>query len=1244
MLQKIFTLLLLLFSLSNWSQNLKFETFETSSGLSNNSITDIENDANGGLWIATWDGLNYYDGDNFTVFKHKKNDETSLPGNDIIQLAKDKNNSIWLLTKDYKVSQYLGNNTFQHFNFTNPVIRIYNNNTKNIVVQTTKSLYVYKNGGFKKTYNTQTHTNNNYNAFKQTLLKKYPDVIVNDIIKDDNGNIWFATRNNGLFILPNTPENINNTKIDHYVSDIYSNYSFKSNEINTLHKDVFGNIWLGHKDGGLSMAYSNSENIKTIASHPKKFPHLPNETIRAITKDDNGNIWLGYYTKGLYFFSKKTNCYLEFEIKEALTNSNWLRVRSLFTASDGSLWVGTYAGIIKIKQNKYTLYSASNTPELPNNRNYNFFESNKQLWIACWGGLAKFNLNKNKFEHFKNEDTLLKFNIRNIIVKNNNITIATENNGVLIFDIKKGDLKKITTKNGILGNSIFSIYFDENTNNYWFASLGGVSVYNLENGLVKNITEFDGLPSHMVYSLVNNLNKVWVSTTKGIAAINKNTFKVHATNPKEGWQAAEFSEGAYYQDPKGIIYFGGIRGLNFFHPNDIKFKHPIAKLNILINKTPVVNDTIVKAHYNNNLSANVKTILFPSNTKTSIYYKLNNFDTNWHLLKGNTISYNNLPFGFYELLIKNGNLQVPETKAFVLKINKPFYNTFTFYALVTFFVLACVGYISFIRHRSIKHHNKKLEQQIALRTHEIEQQKEHLLIANNKLDEKNKEISIQKEKLLKLHNNLKSEAFEIEKFKTFALSEFREPVSEIIKQTQNITSQLEIKETILKQGSKLINLISEWNYLDHVKDLGKPKRTSVNIQPIIEKFIEKQKLILQQNTINFNCEITSKIPWVEIDILRFKLLLQYIFHDIIKYSDSETQLNTIIKYKNNALTIITESNSETLKSNWYNIKHYSPYFRASKTLIKDLNATITHTTEHIFKNHIFIPVTEVDTNAQVIQTVSWKHLSSTSKTILNGNNILVYCHQNNFDIANQLLLNKAYNLIFENEVTNAVAVTKNSIINAIILYQASINSKLVSFLNTLKQDLASQNIPIIYISEAIDYNLQEQSIELGIDTVIQLPATRNYISKKITAYIEQKSTKSNQKLQQQIFKILTDKNDLETPNEKLIKKSLQLIKNNIQDTNFNVEKLITLLEISRVKCYRVFKEVLNQSPSDIIIKLRLEKACYLLKNKNLNISEVSFECGYNDPKYFSRLFKKTYSISPKAYKAQNTKPAVNARL
>lgn len=340
--------------LQTLGQEVKFENFSVNNGLSNNSVKDIENDNNGGLWVATWDGLNYFDGYSFKIFKNDIDDKNTIAGNFIAKIKKDGKGRIWILTEDFKVSRYIGNKKFKNYSFKEKPIDISISNNENIIIYTKNNCYEFIEGQFK---NRPTHLPNDKNLrLKNILLTKYPNLVINDVLKDKTGNIWYATRKNGLFIIRNKLNKSNKYHIENYLKDPYSLTSFNSNEIETLHEDVFGNIWLGAKDGGISMAYTNSDKILSIAPHPIDTPNIPNETLRAITKDIHGKLWLGYYTKGLYSYNADSKNYKKFAIKEAKEQPDWKRIRTLFTASDGTIWAGTYAGIIRIKKTENTLY------------------------------------------------------------------------------------------------------------------------------------------------------------------------------------------------------------------------------------------------------------------------------------------------------------------------------------------------------------------------------------------------------------------------------------------------------------------------------------------------------------------------------------------------------------------------------------------------------------------------------------------------------------------------------------------------------------------------------------------------------------------------------------------------------------------------------------------------------------------------------------------------------------------------
>lgn len=1220
-------LLFFLFTLYSFGQQIKFENFTTNQGLSNNSVVDIESDQDGGLWIATWDGLNYFDGYNFKIFKNNFRNPKTISSNYITKLKKDKSGKIWILTKEGNVNCYIGHEEFEEFKFKTTPKNLYLSQKGNIVVETDKEYYEYQNKSFvETTVNNVRKTD--FTNLKNVLLQKYPQLKINDVLKDKSGNIWFATRENGLYIITN--EN----KIEHLTADLYAPYSFKNNEIEALHLDDFGNVWLGQKDGGLSMAFSGSEKINSIVPHPLKEPNLPDETIRAITKDNTGKIWLGYYTRGLYCYNDKSQVFEKFKIAKASSHPDWERVRSLFTSSDGNIWAGTYGGILRISGNQCTSYETANSEGVSIKRCYSIIEDqNKQLWMGCWGGLAKFNLQTGKFENFKGQELLSKFHIRNVKKDNQNLILSTENSGVVVFNLKTNALKKISTKNGILGNSIYSVFVDKELDNYWIASLGGVTVFNKKNGVVKNITEVEGLPSHMVYGLIETGDRVWISTTKGIASIDKKNYRVTSYNPDYGWQAPEFSEGAYYQDSKGNLFFGGVEGLNYFNPATIRNSNSKAKIKLKIDGIENSQASIEKSFSNNRLEIEVIPILFPRNNKAAIYYKLEGRDEKWILLPANKkIEYSNLSSGEYNFFIKQGKDGKPEPVFFSLQIGKAFYESILFYMLLSGFILIMCIVVVYVKNKASLAQQKYLEELVAARTSVIENQKKEMEAVNEELDEKNKKILEQKEKLLILHSNLKKENFEIEKFKTFMLSEFQEPISKIIKISSSFKRDTETHRDLILQSGKLVKLISEWNYLEHVKDLGPVKKSATSLFPILRNNVEKLKKELQQNTVNFNCEIDNSDCFASVDILRLKLAMQYFFNDLSKYSDKESNLDITITYEGNFITIKAVSDSIILRDNWYNITHYSPYFQALKVLLQDLEGELIPFSGEDFQIEMRIPIEIVNPDSNFKETISWKNFNYPDQFATDKKCLLVFGDSYNNPAAIQVLDSENFNLIFENSVSNLNAVMKQIDVSALILYQTEFSKKLIDFLKS-NRDNSHIRIPMIYISEDINYELNEQLLEIGIETHIQLPASASFVRKKIDSLINQNIEPLREhKIQEKIFEILTEDNEHVTANERLLRRALEIIKEQLQNPSFNVEMLVEELGISRVKCYRIFKETLNQSPSDILMSLRLQKAEVLLKTKRLNISEISFECGYNDPKYFGRSFKKYFGKTPKEFK------------
>ncbi|NJK94081.1 MAG: helix-turn-helix transcriptional regulator [Bacteroidales bacterium] len=101
--------------------------------------------------------------------------------------------------------------------------------------------------------------------------------------------------------------------------------------------------------------------------------------------------------------------------------------------------------------------------------------------------------------------------------------------------------------------------------------------------------------------------------------------------------------------------------------------------------------------------------------------------------------------------------------------------------------------------------------------------------------------------------------------------------------------------------------------------------------------------------------------------------------------------------------------------------------------------------------------------------------------------------------------------------------------------------------------------------------------------------------------------------------------------EIFLQKAIDYVKENLADTDLNIEKLGKVLNISRVHLYRKLKAITNQNPTEFIRTIRLKQAAYLLAQDKLNVSEIAYMVGFNSHQYFTNSFQKYFNMSPTEY-------------
>ncbi|NCP90434.1 MAG: response regulator transcription factor, partial [Flavobacteriales bacterium] len=187
----------------------------------------------------------------------------------------------------------------------------------------------------------------------------------------------------------------------------------------------------------------------------------------------------------------------------------------------------------------------------------------------------------------------------------------------------------------------------------------------------------------------------------------------------------------------------------------------------------------------------------------------------------------------------------------------------------------------------------------------------------------------------------------------------------------------------------------------------------------------------------------------------------------------------------------------------------------------------------------------------------------------------------------------------------------------------------ITLTNDLKNDERSAHIPIILLTAKADVESKFTGIDTGADDYITKPFDKKLLVLKVEKLIE-----SRKKLQARYSQevILKPKDIAFTNLDELFLNKVQIVLDNqLVESSFSVEDFSKAVGMSRMQLHRKIKALTGLSASEFIRSQRLKLAAQLLKQSDINISQVGYSVGFNDHAYFSKCFKDTYKCTPTEY-------------
>jgi signal transduction histidine kinase/DNA-binding response OmpR family regulator len=182
----------------------------------------------------------------------------------------------------------------------------------------------------------------------------------------------------------------------------------------------------------------------------------------------------------------------------------------------------------------------------------------------------------------------------------------------------------------------------------------------------------------------------------------------------------------------------------------------------------------------------------------------------------------------------------------------------------------------------------------------------------------------------------------------------------------------------------------------------------------------------------------------------------------------------------------------------------------------------------------------------------------------------------------------------------------------------------------LKNNVITSHVPIILLTAKASEENIIQGLETGADDYITKPFNTRILCARIKNLIDlrrQIQETLNREMTLQPAKISVSQID-----KRFLTKLKEAIDEHISDTEFNIDQLCRILDMSQPTLYRKIHALTGESPTDFIRTCRLKRGAELLKDNFGSVLEVAFEVGFSSASYFTKCFKKKFHQLPSTYK------------
>lgn len=1014
---------------------------------------------------------------------------------------------------------------------------------------------------------------------------------VNAVDEDKDGNLWVALVERGLL-----KWNEDNKSCVHYLFSPNDITSVSNNTLMGILIDSDNRLWAYTWGVGINEIDLNIPNNRTFNRHIRdNIPELESDFINSACEDViNHGIWFGS-TRGVHFYDKRKDTFVRVLFDQS--DNEFEAIYTLLIDSKKRLWVGTTQGV-------FIIDLAS------------FAKSNKRFDYKY----LKYKLDNPQSTQLEKINSILED-------KNGTIWLGGNGSGLYQLTSDKNNhfvFRNYTTRHGLPNNTIIGMA-EDGQGNLWLTTNDGVSRLNIRSMTFSNYTQVDGLPATQFY-----------------------------------WN------GIHYSERHDFIYMATIDGLVIIHPDDEASQHVDShvKLSSLaiggnmiypssgdyLKENITLASGIFLHERENRFSIGFTTQNYGNSSRIRFAYRLEGYEEEWNETQpGDGMArYTAVPPGNYTLQVRATDelgRWSEETTEIEVGITPYFYKSGWFYLLLA--VATCMAIYLFYKRktRSYREQKARLEKEVELRTQE-------LAVQNKQLEAMAQHVKEITEEKIAFFTNITHE------FRT-PVTLIHGPIEHALKETQDesVKAQLQIAERNSRYLLSLVNELMDFRKLDIDKVVL--DKCSSNFVEFLSELLIPFRVFAKERQIDICTYFRLENPFLMIDPGYMRKVLVNLVSNAIKFTPDGGRIDIFVAaikgeggekllYMNVCDTghgIVTED-MEKIFDRFYQSKKSTKYpvYGQSGTgigLFLCKRIVYLHGGEIFARNNPgrgasfrmlmpLVPGEQVETRGEIVEAPGTVYLPDTLQPEDTQKKETILIVEDNKDMRSYIrtLLVGDYRLFEAGDGQEALEIVQKHTIDLIVsdLMMPVMDGMELS--RRIKENLATSHIPFLMLT-ALRSDVQEKkSFEIGVDEYLCKPFDEEVLRLRIRNILNLR------KKYKKMFSSSSNVAELhvkeESRDKTFITNAVNLMKEHYADAEYNLERFVRDMGYSKTLVNKKMQDLTGQPIGQFMKNYRLNVAQRIIQESagDINVSEVAYAVGFNDPKYFTKCFKEFFGYLP----------------